>query len=317
MISVVIPLYNKAHTIERTLSTVFSQTLQDFEVIIVDDGSTDNGVDVIRNFTNDPRLQIINQSNQGVSAARNKGVTSAKYKHIAFLDGDDEWMPRYLAKMKEAIEKFPDAGMYCCAGIVRNHDGTDFYRLAPKYKGKILEINFFENPHVFVHTSATIVSKSMFNKTDGFPIGMKRNEDYALFFTLAFIGKVVYCAFPLSIYVGGIEGQATSTNNTETQQHIIDRFNYTFLNWEKSGRKNPTFKVFLLYELRQNFILALKSKDYKTVEHYLKKLNSEVKKIFLPIELQLIKTRYLNKLSIAYILATKLIWRLKGYPRFS
>lgn len=315
MISVVIPLYNKAHTIERTLSTVFSQTLQNFEVIIVNDGSTDNGVDVIRNFTSDTRLQVINQSNQGVSAARNKGVAFAKYDYIAFLDGDDEWMPEYLAKMKEAIEKFPDGVMYCCAGIVRNDDGTEFYRLASKYRDKIIEINFFENPHVFLHTSATIVLKSTFLKTDGFPLGMKRNEDYALFFTLALIGKVIYCAFPLSIYIGGIEGQATSIKNNETQQNVIERFNYTFLNWIKYGRKNLTFKVFLKYELRQNFILALKSKDYETIDQYLDKLNLEIKKMFLPIELMLLRKQYFNKLSIAYILTTKLLWRFKGYPR--
>lgn len=116
MISVVIPLYNKEHTITRTLGTVLNQTYKDFEVVIINDGSTDNGVSVIQNFSTDSRIKIINQSNQGVSVARNEGVRNATYEYVAFLDGDDEWLPNYLSKMYEAIQKFPNAGLFCCAG---------------------------------------------------------------------------------------------------------------------------------------------------------------------------------------------------------
>jgi glycosyltransferase involved in cell wall biosynthesis len=115
MFSVVILLYNKAHIIVRTLASVLNQTYTEFEIIIVNDGSTDNSLTVINQFTlNDPRIRIIEQSNQGVSVARNNGVASARYNYIAFLDGDDEWLPGYLAKMKEAIELFPAADMYGC-----------------------------------------------------------------------------------------------------------------------------------------------------------------------------------------------------------
>ena len=77
MISVVIPLYNKAHTIANTLSCVIGQTFQNFEIIIVDDGSTDNGVELIKEKFNDSRIKIISQPNQGVSAARNTGIDNA------------------------------------------------------------------------------------------------------------------------------------------------------------------------------------------------------------------------------------------------
>ena len=73
MFSIIIPLYNKAHTIVNTLNTVFAQTFQDFEVIIINDGSTDNGVEVIQQHFNNPRIRIIQQKNAGVSAARNRG----------------------------------------------------------------------------------------------------------------------------------------------------------------------------------------------------------------------------------------------------
>ena len=103
MFSVVIPLFNSAHTIERTLKSVINQTFTNFEIIIVDDGSTDNSIEIINKLTNDIRLKIIKQKNQGVSVARNNGVRNAQYEYIAFLDGDDEWELKYLETIHKAI----------------------------------------------------------------------------------------------------------------------------------------------------------------------------------------------------------------------
>jgi glycosyltransferase involved in cell wall biosynthesis len=315
MISVVIPLYNKARYIKDTINSVLNQSFQDFEIVVIDDGSTDDGVKIIDNIS-DTRIKIIVQKNSGVSVARNRGVAESKYEYIAFLDGDDKWLPNYLEKMKEAIDIYPNAGMYCCAGIVRNADGSEFFRLAKKYKDRILEIDFFENPHVFLHTSATIVSKSFFNKTDGFPVGMKRNEDYALFFSLALISKVVYCGFPLSFYMGGIEGQATSDNSLEIQKHTINRYNYVFSNWLKTGCQNSSFKVFLKYELRHAFLMALREKNYEILNLYLSNLDPCIKQIFSKGEVFVMKIYFFNKISILFILCTKIKWRFNGYPVF-
>ena len=95
MISIVIPLYNKEKQIAHTLQSVFAQTFQDFEIVIVDDGSTDNSVMEVKKF-DDPRVLLIQQSNAGVSAARNRGIEEANGELIAFLDADDEWMPEFL-----------------------------------------------------------------------------------------------------------------------------------------------------------------------------------------------------------------------------
>lgn len=317
MISVVISLYNKAHTIERTLASVLNQKFKDFEVLIVNDGSTDNGVEVITNFTQDSRVKIINQLNQGVCEARNRGVKEARYNYIAFLDGDDEWFPEYLSKMYEAIEKFPEAGMYCCAGVYKEKPEIILdYRLAQKYKNMILEVNYFENPHVFTHTSATIVSKTEFNKTNGFRLGMGINEDFAMFYELALKSKVIYVGFPLSCYYGNIDGQVTS-NIKKLDANllgVINRINFTFEIWEKT-KQNKLFYIFLKYELRHIIITELKKADYKRLNLIFDNLNDNVKQIFSKYELQLYLIKQLRKFAQLYILITKLRWRSYGFPR--
>jgi len=88
-------LYNMEKSIGRTLKSILMQTLQDFEVIVVDDGSTDDGAREVSKF-DDPRICLIRQENQGVSAARSRGIREARSDLVAFLDADDEWLPTFL-----------------------------------------------------------------------------------------------------------------------------------------------------------------------------------------------------------------------------
>ncbi|SOD98323.1 glycosyltransferase family 2 protein [Spirosoma fluviale] len=314
MITVVIPLYNKAHTIVETLGSVLKQSFTEFEVILVNDGSTDNSTEVITKKFSDGRIKVINQTNQGVSVARNVGVANARYEYIAFLDGDDLWLPGYLATMAKAIKLYPKAGMFCCAGIVRNSDKVEILRTTRKYMKKIVEINFFENPHVFLHTSATIVSRIEFNKTKGFPLGMKRNQDFALFFSLALITQVVYCGFPLSVYVGGVEGQTTSNFNSSVLLHKANRYNYVYDNWISSGANNKDFIIFMKYELRHGLYSLIKKNGYKDINLFLDNLSKGVISQFLPMELALYKDKYLKFFAISFIVSTKIRWKMRGYP---
>ena len=119
MISVVIPLYNKQESIVATLQSVLAQTYTDYEVVIVDDGSTDNSAQVVQEFFDKhpslqgrDRVRLISQPNAGVSVARNTGIIEAKGEYIAFLDGDDLWDEKYLETLHQLICDYPDATIY-------------------------------------------------------------------------------------------------------------------------------------------------------------------------------------------------------------
>lgn len=103
-VSVIVPLYNKAPWVRRSLESLAAQTFTDFEVIVVDDGSTDGGGEVVANF-GDPRIRLVTQSNAGPGAARNRGIAEAKGELVAFLDADDEWLPTFLEKNVRALEQ--------------------------------------------------------------------------------------------------------------------------------------------------------------------------------------------------------------------
>ena len=106
MISVVIPLYNKAQHIAETLSSVLAQSVLPSEIIVIDDGSTDGGAQVVRQFES-AGVRLITQTNQGVSAARNRGLEEATGDYVAFIDADDLWLPDHLRVLSDLIEKWP------------------------------------------------------------------------------------------------------------------------------------------------------------------------------------------------------------------
>ena len=109
-VTIVIPAYNSMSYLPQTLESVFQQTYEDFEVIVVNDGSTDETEKYVSSL-NDPRLKLINQANQGLSGARNTGITNAQGKYIAFLDADDLWKPSKLAKQVRCLEERSEVGL--------------------------------------------------------------------------------------------------------------------------------------------------------------------------------------------------------------
>src|SRR5437879_4321228 len=111
LFSVIVPLYNKADYIVSAIRSVQAQSWTDFELIIVDDGSTDDSADHVMRFTSDPRLRLIRQPNRGVGAARNRGMTDARGELFALLDADDEWLPSHLGNLNALAQRFGTAGI--------------------------------------------------------------------------------------------------------------------------------------------------------------------------------------------------------------
>jgi glycosyltransferase involved in cell wall biosynthesis len=323
MFSIVIPLYNKAHIIDRTIASVLTQTISDFELIIVNDGSTDNGLDVIQKYLIDPRIKIISHDNQGVSAARNRGVSESKFDYIAFLDGDDEWLPGFLAKVKEAIEIYPKAGMFGSTSWHRNIiEGNSSDATLNRYKGKIQQIEFFENPHIMPHTSAIVVSKKIFNQVflngEGFPVGMKCCEDFSCFYRMAFNTPLVYIGYPLGIRNSGVFGQITGLNKEERfklLRHVVDFYNITHRSWVNLEVKNNNYIIFLKYDLRHRILASLRVNDFKTINYILTELDTNIVNLFPKFELSLYLNGKLKFYAKCYIYFTKLLWSRKGYPR--
>lgn len=314
MISVVIPLYNKAHTIVDTLHTVMYQTYTDFEVIIVNDGSTDNGLEVIEQNFKDPRIRIINQENQGVAVARNRGVEEARSNYIAFLDADDKWHPEYLEIMNKAILSHPNAALYSSGGLIQNADGSISYRLANKYLNQIVLCDFFENPFLFCHTSGTIVNKTSFRQTDGFPKGMQCLEDFTLFMQLAIVGSVVYIDLPISKYIGGIPGQITSAD--EERRYALMKFVVFFYNFIYSKKRtgiSKSFDLWFKYNIRHGIKTYMSARNYRSLDFLISNLSEEVLALFTKTELFMYR-RKLRYLSILWVNISKVIWRSHGFP---
>lgn len=196
MFSIVIPLYNKESSIAKTLDTVFNQTFQEFEIIVVNDGSTDNSLSIVNSFA-DPRLKIYSKENGGVSEARNYGIQRASNDYIAFLDADDLWDIVYLEEMRKLIKKFPECGMYSCAYKCVKGNKTDID--TPNIPEGIIE-NYFQAiliNYKISWTSATILKREAFQKVGMFPVGMISGEDSymwckaAVHFPVAFTNKIM------------------------------------------------------------------------------------------------------------------------------
>lgn len=211
-ISVVTPLYNKAASIGRAVESVLAQTFAEFEMIIVDDGSTDDSAARVEAI-DDPRITLVRQTNQGAAAARNHGVALARAAYVAFLDADDAWMPEFLSTIRKLIATFPGAGAYATGYFIKNTDAAMrpalFSHVPVDPQGGLIDSYFRvaargRNP---VWSSAVCIPKSTLDSIGGFPEGLRLYEDLYLWSRIAIEYPMAYCATPLAIYYRDAENR--------------------------------------------------------------------------------------------------------------
>jgi len=198
--SVVIPLYNKEQEIEDSIRSILSQSYSTNEIIVVDDGSTDHGPQVIvENFAD--TVKLVSQKNQGVSSARNRGIDEAKNEYIAFLDADDFWEKDFLLEIKKLIEQFPMASFYSTASKSIDEAGKvikNQIEFAESFVGVIQDFpNTFTKNYGMINSSSFCVKKTI---NDRFPDEETKGEDLCYWLELSLHGKLAFSAKPLSIY---------------------------------------------------------------------------------------------------------------------
>ncbi len=209
MFSIVIPLWNKRHTVADTIASVLGQSRQDFELIVVDDGSIDGSSDAVASFR-DPRIRMLSQANAGPGPARNAGIEAARHDWIAFLDADDLWLPDHLAELDRIRRRFPGAGLIGTAFVRRGRGEPD--PPAGPDPPEIALIDYFEReasgaPVLCASTAA--IPRATYAAFGGFGGGLD-GEDSAYWARIALERPVAASTRFTAIYrlgTGGLTGQ--------------------------------------------------------------------------------------------------------------
>lgn len=227
MFSVVIPLYNKEINIGNTIQSVLNQTFQDFEIVIVNDGSTDKSLQVVEQI-DDSRIRIINKPNGGVSSARNRGIEEAKREWIAFLDGDDLWDKEKLMAVSRVIHDNYDVKWIINAfqTVAGQRKFTQMY-----HKNGILD-NVVDDlvSGLKIQTSAVVVQKGVFMNDSRlfFREGINNSEDREVWYKLSLLfTRPLYINRILSYYI--IDDSGTSLTGMQS----IDPKHFHFLEMQK------------------------------------------------------------------------------------
>ena len=262
MISIVIPLYNKEKSCQTTLESVLVQSYTDWECLIVDDGSTDNSLQVAKQFeTEDCRFKVLSQPNSGVSAARNRGIMEATGEYVCFLDGDDLWDKDFLSEMVRLMNDYPNKSIYGlgCAQKKRNEDVV----LKEKYyRG---ESSWDYDTMAFTGSSACV------KKTDAIAVGlfdtrMTHGEDLDMWWRLMLLHGGASYLKPYAFYIQDAENRAMH-RVAPLEKHIpyyVDKF-------AEVRARDVEFRRFFDREMIYRWYPYLFEKPYKKEAQYIAK----------------------------------------------
>lgn len=239
--SVIVPLYNKASYVAKAIESVLAQTFNDFELIIVDDGSKDDSADIAaQTIEGHANCRLIRQNNAGVSTARNKGVAASQGEYVCFLDADDWWDSLFLEEMAKLIAEIPDAGIY----------GTN-YTIVNETKGKTrvakigveegFEKGYINYCQVYAKTMympltsiSVAIPRKVFEEMHGFPKGIKLGEDFLFWIRIALKYKVAFLNKPLAYYNQDVDAANRGVGRLhKPEEHML--WNVSFLSDEEKS----------------------------------------------------------------------------------
>lgn len=271
--SIVIPLYNKSNYIEKTLQSVLNQTFINYEIIIINDGSTDDSESKVKEF-NDERIQLYNQKNQGAAMARNLGIEKAKYDYIAFLDADDLWMENHLEILNNLIQDFPNSGIFASRYQLIFKEGkvsipqlkgisADFQGIVPDY--------FDATLNCAVATSSSIaVPKSVFKNVGNFDSNISSGQDIDMWIRIAL-------KYPVAISNKITASYLHYIKNSLSKTPILDKKIKDFNDFKQEEENNPTLKKYLdKYRMEYAIQYKIAGANKKSQELYMETLNENI-----------------------------------------
>ena len=203
-VSTIIPTYNRQDYIIIALKSVLSQTYKDYEIIIVDDGSTDETKKVLAPYRD--KIRYFYHENRGIPATRNRGIREAKGDCIAFLDSDDYWLPHKLEQQISCFKENPHYGMVATRGSSISPDGKFRKKNRPGKSGWIMTDLFKAN---FIRTSSAMIRKECFEKVELFDESLAQCQEYDLWLRLARHYPIGFINESLTVYVDNPKGVST------------------------------------------------------------------------------------------------------------
>jgi glycosyltransferase involved in cell wall biosynthesis len=278
--SIVIPVYNKERFVAKTIESVLSQTFTDYEIIIVNDGSTDQSEAKISTFK-DNRIKYYSKKNEGVALARNFGIEKATADYICFLDADDYWYPTFLETMQRYSSELPEQKVFAAAIEIETKNKTISAHYSIESTSDFEIVNFFNasQKECVLWTSSVCIHKSVFEKVGDFDTKIKHGEDTELWIRIGLQFPVVFIRKILARYVYDDKSISRNTNYYFEQ--------YTFDKYALEEKNNSALKKYMDLNRFSAVIKCNLHGDWKTAQEIYSKIDlknlSFKKRIFLEL----------------------------------
>lgn len=243
LVSAIIPTYNRARLVCEAIESVLCQTYSHIEIIVVDDGSTDNTPDELKHFGN--RIRIITQRNAGPSSARNRGIAASHGELIAFLDSDDLWLPTKLERQVQLLQRSGEAVPCCLCNIMMHWTGKKVSSFEISRMRPVLEEGLWLNPAEVLATrfllfnQGAVIRRSTLDAIGGYDPRLRLLEDYELALRLALVGPWTFIREPLVVWreTAGSCYQGSRGDDTHVQQ-LLEQILERSLAASRSRRQN-------------------------------------------------------------------------------